>query len=153
MAEWQLPKSEWGAGPWQDEPDRVEWRSHGLPCLIVRNMRVTGALCGYVGLPPGHPLHGVDYSDCPEFEVHGGLTYSNKCTDHIYHEPLPGESKDIWWLGFDCGHHNDIAPRLNALIHISMGEGRPHWEGESYRDINYVRGEVERLAAQLKEVK
>jgi hypothetical protein len=31
-----LDKSEWGAGPWQIEPDKVQWQDNetGLPCLV-----------------------------------------------------------------------------------------------------------------------
>jgi hypothetical protein len=46
----------WGAGPWCDEPDRVEFDAHGLPCLMQRIPM--GTWCGYVAVPPGHPLHG-----------------------------------------------------------------------------------------------
>lgn len=34
------------------------------------------------------------------FDVHGGITYSDK------HETYPIES-DLWWLGFDCAHYGD----------------------------------------------
>lgn len=55
-------KSTWGEGPWQDEPDKVQWQDEetGYPCLIVRNPHM-GFLCGYVGVPPGHPAHGLSY--------------------------------------------------------------------------------------------
>jgi hypothetical protein len=60
----QYPKDEWGPGPWHNEPDRVDFESHGLPCLILRNRG--GALCGYVAVPPEHPLHGVAHNEpCP----------------------------------------------------------------------------------------
>ena len=33
-----VDKTTWGAGPWQDEPDKKQWRDEtGFPCLIVRN--------------------------------------------------------------------------------------------------------------------
>jgi hypothetical protein len=56
-------KTEWGAGPWQDEPDKRQWTDAvtGLPCLIVRGP--IGALCGYVGVSSDHPLHGREYDD------------------------------------------------------------------------------------------
>lgn len=66
------------SGPWKDEPDRVEWRCLGFPCLIVRNN--SGALCGYVGVPPAHPWHGKKYDEVGA-EVHGGLTYSRPCEE------------------------------------------------------------------------
>src|SRR5688572_8992423 len=93
-----VDKSAWGAGPWQDEPDRVEWRSHGFPCLVVRS-EVMGALCGYVGVPPGHPLHGIHYGELEtELEVHGGLTFSANCDEDgkICHVPQVGEAEDVW---------------------------------------------------------
>lgn len=39
-----IDKSAWGPGPWQDEPDRVEWEHAGLPCLMVRS-RDLGQWC------------------------------------------------------------------------------------------------------------
>jgi hypothetical protein len=58
------PKSSWGVGPWQHEPDRVEWNDErtGLACRIIRNM-IFGNLCGYVGVPPTHPYFGWDRDD------------------------------------------------------------------------------------------
>lgn len=55
-------RSEWGAGPWSNEPDKVQWQDEatGLPCLMVRNH--SGAWCGYVGVAEGHPLYGQGYS-------------------------------------------------------------------------------------------
>jgi hypothetical protein len=91
-------KGDWGRGPWQSEPDKVQWvdEATGLDCLIVRGP--SGALCGYVGVPETHPYHGKDYSSCalaepcgeawcehsPEsaMHVHGGLTFADTC-----HEP------------------------------------------------------------------
>lgn len=96
--EWtRLNKSEWGNGPWMQEPDKMQWvdEATGLDCLIVRNN--AGALCGYVGVPESHPWHGVDYSQClhtprceeswcgnsPEshITVHGGLTFADRCNE------------------------------------------------------------------------
>ena len=51
----------WGPGPWDGEPDRVEFKHAGLPCLLLRGP--SGAWCGYAAVAPGHALHGVDYSD------------------------------------------------------------------------------------------
>lgn len=102
----------WPSGPWDDEPDYATWYDEetGLPCLIVRNH--IGALCGYVGFPEDHPLHGVPY-DAVLWEagdVHGGLTFSDHCGGHICHVPRRDEGH-VWWLGFDCAHSCDFAPR------------------------------------------
>jgi hypothetical protein len=80
--EWRtVDKSTWPKGPWQDEPDKKQWRdaATGLPCLIVRGP--VGALCGYVGVTADHPLHGKSYEDV-DVEVHGGLTYAEPCAPH-----------------------------------------------------------------------
>lgn len=91
-----VEKSEWLRGEWDDEPDKMQWqdKTTGLPCLIVRGP--SGALCGYAGVAPGHPWHGVSYNSCvkdgceeswcdhrPEstIDVHGGLTFSAGCAD------------------------------------------------------------------------
>lgn len=135
---YKCDRSEWGRGPWDDEPDdRVEWRSEGLACLMVRNY--SGAWCGYVGVPPGHPWHGVNYNDVDAI-VHGGLTYSDRCAGHICHVPSEGEPHDVWWLGFDCFHSGDKPPL-----------GRPWFPGGTYRDARYVRSEVNGLARQARE--
>lgn len=139
-------KSEWGPGPWQDEPDRLEWRhASGLPCLIVRGF--IGSLCGYVGVPPEHPLYMRDYADC-ELEAHGELTYSAHCQGKICHKPEPGEEKDIWWFGFDCAHFEDIVPSMRAISATLPAFARLDRD-ETYRSIEYVRAEVERLAEQV----
>lgn len=60
--EWTtVDKSEWGNGPWEQEPDKRQWvdPTTGYPCLMVRNH--SGAWCGYVGIDQTHPLHGADY--------------------------------------------------------------------------------------------
>jgi hypothetical protein len=143
------PKETWGPGPWQTEPDRLEWRhSSGLPCLIVRSPS-TGALCGYVGCSPRHPLHGVDFYELEGFSVHGGFSYGALCQGNICHTPKPGEAQHIFWLGFDCGHAFDHSPGLSAVL-ASIGSPTVFGLGLGiYRDLAYVKREVERLAAQV----
>lgn len=149
----------WPAGPWDTEPDRLEWRLPDLPehpLLIVRGPN--GSLCGYAGVAPGHPAHGKGYDDV-EVDVHGGLTYAAGCSGHICHVPAPGEPDDIWWLGFDCTHAGDYSPGLQATIARASGQqmAPPYvdppleapWHIDRYRDIDYVKFEVESLARQL----
>jgi hypothetical protein len=73
-------KQGWAPGEWHSEPDKIQWADEatGLPCLIVRGP--VGALCGYVGVQPGHALHGKGYDDC-DVEAHGGLTFAGGCTE------------------------------------------------------------------------
>lgn len=165
-----VDKSGWSRGPWDDEPDRVDFEHAGLPCLLLRNRH--GNWCGYAAVAPGHPWHGVDYNGCfdpkrhvdaeehgwkcdarPEsvIEVHGGLTYADRCGGSICHVPKPGEPADVWWFGFDCGHAWDIQPGLDAES-AKLGLPRSHYFDEHYRDVAYVRRETEKLAEQLARV-
>lgn len=153
-----VDKSEWGPGPWADEPDKIQWQDEvtGLPCLIVRGP--AGALCGYVGVAEGHACFGKEYGECEPItpaedscgciDVHGGLTFSDFCADsddeskHICHVPDSGEPDHVWWLGFDCAHSWDLLPKYADDEFLGGPE-------RSYRTVAYVKREVERLARQL----
>ena len=135
-----LPKSEWGPGPWQDEPDRIEFEHQGFPCLLRRS-QVGGNWCGYVAIPPGHPYYKVDF-DKIKIKVHGGLTYSAHCADEICHVPKPGEPDDVWWLGFDCGHAFDQMPAMNKYLQGTFFN-------QGYKTLQYVKHETMDLADQL----
>jgi hypothetical protein len=145
-------KSTWADGPWKDEPDKAHWvdPTTGLDCLIVRNNG--GALCGYVGVPEGHPKHGVDYNNVA-VNCHGGLTFANKCSPSenpargICHVAEDAANDNVWWLGFDCAHYLDISPAYES----HGGSGFLFSEG-SYKDFDYVRQEVEYLARQLRDM-
>lgn len=162
-----IDKSAWPRGPWDEEPDKVQWQDEatGLPCLVVRNP-AHGNLCGYVGVPDSHPWHAKGYNapigecneDCGEdwhcghsicslINVHGGLTFSDVCqpcdteAHGICHVPDPGEPDHVWWFGFDCAHAWDLMPGYTPLFRAT--------QDESYRDIAYVRNQVAQLAAQI----
>jgi hypothetical protein len=144
----------WASGEWDSEPDKIQWQNETteLPCLIVRNH--LGSLCGYVGIDNQHPLFGQHY-DKPDVEVHGGLTFSDSCDavspEHgICHIPGEGEPDNVWWFGFDCNHCFDYAP---GMYSGSQGARFPRLEGETYKNVAYVRAECSKLAAQLKAIK
>lgn len=69
----RIDEPDWRAveGPWKGEPDRVDFEHAGLPCLLKRSEDM-GNWCGYVAVPPGHPLHGKDYA-AADVDVHGGV--------------------------------------------------------------------------------
>ncbi len=144
-------REQWGEGPWQDEPDIAEWRAPGgkLPRLALRGPH--GSWCGYVGVPEGHPMHGKGWEDSEALDVHGGITYGSECSGDICHQPREGEPEHVWWLGFDCSHAWDYSPGLHALLRSLPGGDRLR-EHETYRDLGYVIGEVEKLARQLEEM-
>ena len=144
-------KTDWPRGPWDDEPDKIQWIDDitGLPCLIHRNRM--GALCGYVGVPEDHPVYKKHYDE-HHFTVHGGLTYGDLCAEGddpsigICHIPEPGEPDNVYWLGFDCGHLGDLSPNFENIVY--PGE----FPKDVYRDVGYVKQECTQLAVQLKEM-
>lgn len=145
----KIDKSNWGPGPWMDEPDHVQWQDEatGLPCLAHRN-KFSGNWCGYVGVAEGHPYFEQSYEEL-DASVHGGLTFADFCAENtpegegICHVPGEGEPEKVWWFGFDCAHLYDLSP----------GTKMPIFDGEVYRNLNYVKEECQRLAAQLGEAR
>jgi hypothetical protein len=159
-----IDKSDWGEGPWQNEPDRAQWVHAGLACLAVRHPG-HGFWCGYVGVPQGHPAYGVNPIEQDlAIPFHGGLNYGALCDGLICHVPEPGMPADVWWLGGDFGHLFDVAPaseaRLQELIRavdevdpdraarIRGGERRFQMR-EVYRELPYVREVVNKAAEAL----
>lgn len=140
-----VDKSAWPAGPWRKEPDRVSFEHAGLPCLLRRQMS-SGHWCGYVAVPPGHPLHGKPYDDA-DARVHGGLTYSDECMGDpetgICHVPKPGEPDNVWWFGFDCAHYGDKSYFAEEVC--------SHFFEGDYWDVDMVMHETRQLAEQLAE--
>lgn len=133
----KLPK-----GDWTDEPDRFNWRTHGLDCMIVRNER-SFHLCGYVGLPPTHKYYRKDHNDI-DVSVHGGLTYGQDCGGAVCHIPQKGEPDELYWVGFDCAHYSDLSP-----IYLIADMNCVTAEHARYRDFKWVKIETESLAQQL----
>jgi hypothetical protein len=144
MQTWNfVDKADWPhRGPWDNEPDKAHWvdASTGLDCLIHRGP--SGALCGYVGVPESSPHF---KKDCDEVkaDVHGGLTFADVCSGTnengrgICHPEHGAANEVVWWLGFDCAHLGDRCPSYDSGY------------GGTYKSFDYVKHEVESLAAQL----
>lgn len=152
-------------GAWDLEADKLAWwdRATGFPCIIRRESY--GHLGGYVGVPPGHPLHGFEFDALPRglgIEVHGGICHAEACqrdepeSRSICHverlEPIGGQDVfagadgDAWWFGFQCDTILDYVPRrfeTNSRGFVG------HDKGQVYRDERYVYQQTIQLAAQL----
>lgn len=154
-------------GPWSSEPDRIEFKHAGLQCLLSRQA-IQFHWCGYVGVPKSHPAYGKSDLD---LDVHGGITYSQKCGGYICH--LTEDEDDLYWFGFDCMHAGDSAPGFEfygeilesklpkdraltpeekSMVSHLKGLPNPLMDGE-YRDVPYVMQETKNLAEQLAEYK
>jgi hypothetical protein len=161
-----MDKKAWGPGPWQDEPDKIQYPDPetGLPCLAVRN--TLGSWCGYVGVLPGHKFYGLDYNTCsadrgckdegyfcehtPDsiLEVHGGVTFSDFCQERtegdehyksVCHVTEPGEEDRVWWIGYDTAHCQDLVPGMKRFAYL----------GGIYRTLDYIKAQNAKLAGQL----
>lgn len=137
-------KEAWGKGPWVNERDAMSWRDEttGLQCLMMRTS--LGHLCGYVGVEPGHYLHGKEAHEsiiCA-LDVHGGVSYA---------APMPDipvglvEEQNLWWIGFDCAHAYDLTPELAKQMRRSGMMTRD----VVYRDSEYVVDQATALAKQI----
>lgn len=123
----------------------------GLRAVVI--MGTIGFRCGYVGVPQGHPLHGVGYDDVRQadgdwLDVHGGLTFADG------YGTYPVES-NLWFFGYDCGHAGDgHSPEYLAQQRIRY-PGQPFmWEDgdDVFRSLDYCEQECESLARQLAKV-
>ena len=91
--------------------------------------------CGYVGVPPSHPLYQKKFMDKliaqidDNTEVNGGLTYSNMADSW---RTTKDEFRNYWFFGFDCAHY---------------------WNEEHPCFFEDVKADCERLALTLKNYK
>jgi len=53
------------------------------------------------------------------------------------------------WLGFDCAHAGDLCPAHQALPGMAEIRARFPRNPDTYRNREYVEGEVTKLAQQL----
>ena len=108
-------------------------------CAVVRHNQY-GHLNGYVFLPEGHPVYGIDLDDAiiMHTECHGGLTYASK-------SPV----NESWIIGFDCNHAWDIRPC--DLVRKKDSLYYPHGD-QVYRNLDYVKENVKELAHQMHEI-
>lgn len=165
MVDKEIDRTGWPPGPWDSEPDEMEWvdEKTGYACMIRRNQM--GSLCGYVEVPKKHPYYGFYYSSADPrirslrervtiawYALRGRRPsqdpYDNRLDVVIdVHGGLTyaGNRTDDerWFFGFDCSHAGDFSPRSETFYN-PVGE-------EIYKDIVYVRHECAKLARQLKE--
>ena len=132
---------------WGDNRTEREFEESGLQCCT--RTHELGHRCGYVALPKGHPLFGVNLLDLldldsealDEVDVDGGVTFA-KGTD------------DMWILGWDAAHCWHIPdPTIMDEWHRRTHEEHPEWsyyEQNSYMvDADMAEKETRSLARQL----
>ena len=145
-------------GPWNNEPDKVEWISRsGLHAFVHRNHG--GALCGYVAVPQPHPAYLAHYDDVDVESPHGGITYADYLKGHhdqnepecgLFHSKIKDQA--YWVLGFDCMHLHDLYPAefKNGRRYYEYGDGD---RKSTYKNLSYVMRETELFADRLAKMK
>lgn len=93
-----------------------------LIAVVVNDL---GYRCGYVGVPKGDPLYGMQYDDeiFDSVDAHGGLNFSDT---RKFVTP-----DDIWFFGFDCGHCGDAVDKMTE-------EGKAHLNREPPSFYNFL---------------
>jgi|SRR3972149_5302496 len=162
---------------WDTEPNREEFVHAELPCLILRGPMKF--LCGYVGVPPSHPMYHKEYDDI-NVDVHGGLTFSHLGGfREIYRKPaykppinppdVPmGSPEIILWMEetrnyfhesiiIECmePNPNDKWPEGFWWVGFDCAHGGDYIPGldvtreDTYRNWTWVKAETQHLAEQL----
>jgi len=156
----------WGEGEWQKEPgmnSMLVFEHEGFTCVARRNLM--GSWCGYVGIPKdiAQPKDGWDFID-----VHGGITFKSDFLAGI-------ENENLYWIGFDCSHLDDIMPKHTPLMKViedQKDEGSLALKkvvtelnkikggskimgtlsAATYKSLKFVKGELKRMIKQIKEL-
>ena len=108
---------ELGYGEWVEEADEVDFKYRDYHCKIGRS-GLSGALCGYIQIPNGHPWYEKHYDNI-DITVHGGLTFGG-------FSALIQGNKIGYLIGFDCAHSGDIAPGWVKATRILI-QADPEW--------------------------
>jgi len=145
-----IDRTLWPPGPWDGEPDSLDWVSVGLPLdgsmqrvpCALRRSSASGVWCGYINVPHSHPWARGRRLEHDDVQVHGGVT-----SEHMHDEGFT--------VGFDCGHYGDYAPALEAAVNAACGRDLVKEYVESsehgvYRTMDYARRETEKLAEQAR---
>jgi hypothetical protein len=123
-----------------NEEDLVFFDFKDFPCIIARGY-ITGALNGYIAIKKNSSfLAYMNYDNITDFiSVHGGFTFTSEGGKDIWYK-YDDERNELFWIGFDCGHTFDFTPYV------------PSFQG-TYKDINYVKNEIESVVDQLEKLK
>jgi hypothetical protein len=145
-----------GEGEWLDEPDSITFEHEGIKCLVYRAIKTEpycltdpyfgGHLCGYIYLPPDHPLYNKECYD--QFDCHHGITFQQV-------------NEEGFMIGFDCAHSGDLIPSMEHMRNtvpelMEIKKLYPAPEGfekhflfnPTYRNVDFCIKECKSLAEQ-----
>ena len=127
-----------GVKPWLSEPD--SWLHIDDDGLVLAAVRAgVGWWRGYLGIHKA-----MDHNRLRGIRAHGGLTYKKAespgslTTTMLMALSVSGYEMPVFWIGFDYGHRGDMVPQ-QGWIEVGI-----------YRDLEFVRGEIQRMADQVR---
>lgn len=109
---------------------------------------------GFVAVDGYHPFYGKSVEELlkiPEameifFSVYGGLSGAGK---------LPPKYKELasnyWWIGIETTHGGDFMPLLK--LEIESQDADKLLAGQTYKDLQFIRRETNKLANLLYQLK
>jgi hypothetical protein len=144
-------------GKWHNEPDFCYWERK-LPCLVVRDMG-TGLWRGFVGINEDHPYYGKSLEELIRIpgatdiylSVYGGISAAGR---------LPPKfkefSKNYWWVSIETCHGGDLVPMLRPEDMSDSNDpnvAKALVSSQTYKDMKFIRNEVNKLSSLLSKVK
>lgn len=124
----KIDRSGWEPGPWDGEPDRVEWRS-GEFGLEVRRKVQSGTLSGYLTMPRSHKWcfgNHPKYGDGDRM-IHGrnaGGRYEVWFNTTYIHDWLPKGPNDGAYPDAEYRDVSWVTQRLLTLLHSAGGSSQ-----------------------------
>ncbi len=139
-------KMKWvGYGEWVEEIDCLHIEHLGFNAIIKRILKKEpfakedsyfgGHLCGYVQIPESHPYF-RDVENTMTLSCHGGVTFNEAHEEH--------------WIGFDCGHANDLVPSMQDFVkQYQLSKDLRNIFNPVYRNMDFCIKECVELIDQL----
>lgn len=156
-----------------------DWTTAAGFRAVVR-MGSMGFRCGYVAVPKGHPLHGVEYgAQCEALKsvedeaigkrgiipaILAASTGAFQSPDVVFdvHGGITYSGEDagypvphdgLWWFGYDCGHCDDApSDEYLAEMRAKFPNQSFMWSRDGvHRSLSYCEAECESLARQIVE--
>lgn len=145
-------KNNFPPGKWSSEPDLCYWENI-LPCLAIRDMAM-GIWKGFVAIDEAHPLYGKPIDELillPEVieistEVYGGISSAGR-----FPPKYKEFGKNYWWVGIETSNGADLMPLLK------WDNGDPNMakmtSTQTYKDLRFIRKEINKLAKYVSKIK
>lgn len=130
------------------EPNYLKFSYKGYFCYLNRHPFFLH-WCGYVGITKLTPkYYKKGFNEIP-IDCHGGLNFSGFKSQRWHVK----KNKKTWFIGFDCGHYNDIQPVFIKLYKNAgfINPGCINFFSVTYRDIYYCIYQCKNIVDQILE--